>query len=68
MSGAIAHVRRRASMLIQAHAAQPNHGNGHVNVFDDNAQARRGLDSSPACCPEPLARGVLDGEHHSSYP
>ena len=33
----------------------------------ENAQARRGLDSSPACCPEPLVGGAPDGRHHSSY-
>ena len=90
MSGAIAHARRRARILVQANAPRPNLGNSRMSlfrhstavprnstttpvdstviVFNDNAQARGGLYSSPACCPEPLARGVLDGRHHSSYP
>jgi hypothetical protein len=36
-------------------------------IHNRNAQARRGLHSSPACCPEPLVRGVPDGRHHSRY-
>ena len=90
MSGAVAHARRRASMLMQAHAPRPDLGNIRVSlfrhstgvprnptttlvdstviVFDENAQARRGLDSSPACCPEPLVGGVPDGRHHSRSP
>ena len=49
----------------------PEARGGRTLDFDrerfENAQARRELYFSPACCPEPLARGVLDGRHHSRY-
>lgn len=40
MSGAIALARRRASMLIQAHAPQPNPGNIRVSLFRHSTGVR----------------------------
>ena len=60
MSGAVAHAQAPAQAHVDLYAVD----------FDserfEQAQARRGLDSSPACCPEPLVGGVPDGRHHSS--
>ena len=47
MRGAVAHARRRASMLMQAHAPRPDLGNIRVSLFRHSTGVPRNSTTTP---------------------